>query len=172
MAVRRALRTASLRLLLLEPVSATMRLKAPFVPPPAAQMATRPLTEKVCGKAGAQERSCWPSTVIDVMVFELPAVVIWILPLALAVPTDEVATEMVWPFGPVPVAMAVMMTFEPDVFAPYVAAAGPVLMAVAISLATAVGVAPAAAVIEPEITGTPAIVMPVIVPPPASTLVT
>jgi len=111
--VRRASRVAC-RLAVLEvPTGARMRLSAPLVPPPATQLAVAPLTVKVCGKAGAQDKSCCPLTVIDVMVFALPAVSIWMIPVALVVPTVEELTVMALPFAVVPVAIAVMTTFAP-----------------------------------------------------------
>ena len=72
-AARSASRVAVRLALLFDPVGARMRLSAPLVPPPADQVAEFPLTVNVWVDAGAQESSCWPLTVTDVMYSPLPA---------------------------------------------------------------------------------------------------
>jgi hypothetical protein len=67
MAVRNASRVACRLELFEEPEGASMRLSAPLVPPPAIHLAELPLTVKVCVDAGAQDRSCCPLIVTEVI---------------------------------------------------------------------------------------------------------
>jgi hypothetical protein len=101
------------RLLAEEPLLTTMRLSAPFVPPPATQSALLPLTLKDCVEAGAQDSNCCPFTRIEVMVLPTVAVLMVISPRELTLPTDVELTVMPLPFSVVPLAMEVTMTFEP-----------------------------------------------------------
>ena len=113
MAASRALRVASRRELLLEPVGARTRLNAPLVPPPADHVAELPLTVKLCVDAGAQDSNCWALTVTDVMYSPLPAALIMTMPVAAVVPTPLEFTVIALPFSDVPVAIDETMTLLP-----------------------------------------------------------
>jgi hypothetical protein len=113
MAARKALRVASRRELLVEPPGARMLLSAPLVPLPASHLAVWPLTVKVWVEAGAQDSSCWPFTVTEVMRSLLPAVLMVMMPVAAVVPIVVAFTVIALPFSVVPVAIDETTTLLP-----------------------------------------------------------